>query len=92
MKTLSGPQFDQAYMSAMVADHTKMLSKFEDKAANAQDPDVRSWASSQVPILRRHLEQARQISQSVGGASAVNAGATMGGSGSGSSSGSDTSR
>ena len=81
MKTLSGSQFDQAYMSAMVADHAKLLSKFEDKAANAQDPDVRSWASSQVPILRRHLEQARQISQQIGGSSAVNAGASMGGSG-----------
>jgi putative membrane protein len=85
LKSLSGPQFDQAYMSAMVADHAKLLSKFEDKAANAQDPDVRSWASSQVPILRRHLDQARQINQGLGGASAINAGATMGGTRSGSS-------
>jgi putative membrane protein len=62
MRKMNGPQFDQAYMSAMVADHEKMLAKFEDKAAKATDPDVRSFASSQVPILRRHLEQARQIS------------------------------
>jgi putative membrane protein len=83
MKGVSGPQFDQEYMSAMVADHAKLLSKFQDKAANAQDPEVRAWAQSQVPVLQRHLDQARQISQSLGGASAVNAGATMRGSGTG---------
>ena len=88
LKNLSGSQFDQAYMSAQVADHAKMLSKYEDKAANAQDPDVRSFAASQVPILRRHLERARQINQSIGGASAVNAGSSMRGSGSGTSGGS----
>jgi putative membrane protein len=92
LKNLSGAEFDRAYMSAQVADHAKMLSKYQDKAANAQDPDVRSFAASQVPILQRHLEQARQINQSLGGASAVNASGSMGGSGrSGSSSSGNTS-
>src|SRR5215203_3750408 len=44
MRQLQGRQFDEEYMSMMVADHAKLLSKFQDKAARAQDPAVRSWA------------------------------------------------
>jgi putative membrane protein len=52
LEELSGSQFDREYMSLMVADHAKLLSEFQDKAAGARDPQVRAWAGSQVPILQ----------------------------------------
>ena len=41
LSKMSGPEFDRAYMSDMVADHAKLVSKFEDKSREAMDPDVR---------------------------------------------------
>ena len=76
LNQLSGPQFDQEYMSCMVADHAKILSKFQDKAARAQDPQVRAWAQSQIPSLQMHLDQAREINRGLGGGSTLTAGAT----------------
>lgn len=81
LSKLSGKEFDAEYMSMMVADHAKLLSKMQDKAKMAKDPEVQQWASQQVPILQAHLDQARQINQRLGGGSTVGGGSGGGGSG-----------
>lgn len=81
LRQLSGSQFDMAYMSCMVADHAKVLSKFQDKAASAPDPEVRAFAQSQVATLRAHLDHAREINRSLGGGSTLTAGAASSGTG-----------
>ncbi|HYE20175.1 MAG TPA: DUF4142 domain-containing protein [Tepidisphaeraceae bacterium] len=78
LRQLSGQRFDREYMSEMVADHAKLLSKMQDKAASATDPEIRAWAAAQVPILRSHLDHARQINQAIGGASSLTAGPSTG--------------
>jgi putative membrane protein len=83
LRQLQGRQFDEEYMSLMVADHAKLLAKFQDKAARSQDPEVRSWASSQVPVLQRHLDLAREINRSLGGGATLTAGAQTAGARSG---------
>ena len=89
LKNLSGAEFDRAYMTAQVADHQKMVTKYQEKASSAQDPDVRRFAASQLPNLQRHLEQARQIQQSLGGSGGRG---TSGGTSNSSDTGSGTSR
>jgi putative membrane protein len=79
MRQMSGEQFDREYMSAMVADHARLVSKFQDKAANAQDPQVRAFAASQLPVVQMHLDHAREINRSLGGASTVTARPSTGG-------------
>lgn len=81
LRQLSGQKFDQAYMSCMVADHAMLLSKFQDRAAQVEDPEVRAWARSQIPMLKTHLDQAREINRSLGGASDLQSGGTGGTSG-----------
>ena len=58
---LHGSEFDRAYMSAMVEDHSKDAAKFQDEASKAADPDVKSFASSTLPTIQQHLEQAKDV-------------------------------
>jgi putative membrane protein len=60
---LSGAEFDREYMKAMVDDHQDAVNEVERKAENADNPEVRQWASKTLPTLRQHLEQARQIQE-----------------------------
>ena len=55
----SGPDFDRAYMKAMVEDHRKDVKEFERMAKNAKDADVREFASRQLNVLRGHLQSAQ---------------------------------
>ena len=59
LQKLSGPEFDRAYMKAMVADHRKEVKDFERIAKDAHDPEVREFASRQLPVLRAHLQAAQ---------------------------------
>ena len=61
---LSGHDFDRAYMQEMVADHTKDIAHFE-QAQGGIDPDLRAFAAEALPVLRRHLELARDVNTQV---------------------------
>ncbi len=50
--------FDKAYCDMMVDGHKKAVDKFESVAADGKDSDIRSWASSMLPVLRSHLDHA----------------------------------
>lgn len=75
LEELEGAMFDREYISAMTADHAKVVSLFQDKAKLATDPDVRIWAERMLPVLRAHLEAAKALNESLGGASTVTAAA-----------------
>ena len=62
---LSGPDFDRAYMSEMVRDHTEDVALFERAAEVSSDPDLRAWAARSLPMLRDHLALARQVNSEV---------------------------
>jgi putative membrane protein len=61
LSQLSGQDFDKEYVTEMVADHAKMLTKFQNKAKLAQDSQIRQWAASQVPAFRDHYEAAHAL-------------------------------
>jgi putative membrane protein len=62
---LSGDDFDRAYMQHMVADHTKDVAHFERQAQTGTDPDLKALAASALPVLRQHLEMARNVNTQV---------------------------
>lgn len=62
---LSGADFDRAYMSEMVRDHTEDLALFERAAQTATDADIRAYAAQSLPMLRDHLALARQVNSEV---------------------------
>ncbi|HZP32362.1 MAG TPA: DUF4142 domain-containing protein [Candidatus Acidoferrales bacterium] len=69
LSKLSGEAFDKAYARDMVRDHTKDVSEFEKEAKNGRNEAIKNFAAQTVPTLQSHLEQARQMEQSVNQAS-----------------------
>jgi putative membrane protein len=65
LSRLSGPQFDKAYMTLMVQEHTKDVNQFKKEAADAHDPTVKQFATATLPVLESHLNEAKQVEQQV---------------------------
>jgi putative membrane protein len=61
LSKLNGADFDSQYVKLMVADHVTDVSKFEDVAVSANDPDVRAFANKALPVLKDHLARAREL-------------------------------
>ncbi len=64
LEGLSGPQFDEAYIQAMVKDHKQDLKEFRNEAQNAQDPNVKQAAQQGAGVISQHLQMIQQIAQS----------------------------
>ena len=62
LTSLSGTEFDKAYMQHMVDDHQKAVALFEGAAASAQDIELKAWATKTLPTLREHLQLAQTVS------------------------------
>jgi putative membrane protein len=62
LSKLSGDQFDKAYMSDMVKDHTQDVAEFQRESSSGADPDVKSFAAQTLPTLKDHLREAKHIS------------------------------
>jgi putative membrane protein len=56
---MSGTEFDQAYINDMVKDHETDLADFEKEATSGTNPDIKNWASNNLPTLRDHLRRAK---------------------------------
>ncbi|MFN3916164.1 MAG: DUF4142 domain-containing protein [Flavobacteriales bacterium] len=52
----SGNDFDRAYADKMVSGHKDAISTYEKIANDANDIEIRNWAMSSLPELRRHLD------------------------------------
>jgi putative membrane protein len=63
---LSGKEFDRAYMTYMLRDHAKDVKEFERGAHALKNPQIRQWAEGTLPVLKQHLQKARQIASSIG--------------------------
>lgn len=59
---LSGEEFDREYMAHMVKDHEEDVAMYERGAAELQDAALKAYATRTLPVLREHLQQAREIS------------------------------
>ncbi len=58
-----GKELDKDYMKLMVDDHEEDIKKFEEAANNAQDTDIRKFAAETLPVLKKHLEEAKKINE-----------------------------
>ncbi|RCH54233.1 DUF4142 domain-containing protein [Mucilaginibacter hurinus] len=57
----AGAEFDKAYAEAMVKDHDKTVSMFEDAANNAVDADIKAFATKTLPVLKAHQQHAKAL-------------------------------
>ncbi len=70
LEGLSGAQFDQQYVQAMVQDHKKDIPDFQKQAREGQNQLLKSYAGNLVPVLQQHLAEAEELQASNGGMAA----------------------
>ena len=67
LSKLSGAAFDRAYARDMVKDHQQDVSEFRREATSGRKEPIKSFAQETLPTLQKHLQEARQMEQSVSG-------------------------
>ena len=65
LTSLSGKEFDKAYMTHMVEDHEKDVAEFDKASTSSQDSDLKAWAGKTLPTLKQHLELAKTVARKV---------------------------
>jgi putative membrane protein len=70
LESLSGTEFDRQFVRMAVSDHMKDIREFEKSSQKAEDSEVRAFAQKTLPTLREHLQTARTLQSTVGGAGA----------------------
>ena len=58
---MTGAEFDKAYASAMVADHEKTITLFDDEVKNGSNAALKKFAEDTLPTLKKHLEMAKKM-------------------------------
>ena len=61
LSKLSGAEFDKEYVKAMVENHEKDVTAFENAAKTAGDADVKAFATKTLPTLKMHLEMSKSL-------------------------------
>jgi putative membrane protein len=60
-QSLSGADFDKAYMKDMVSDHKKTVKAFQKASEKSDDADLKSWTAKTLPTLQDHLRMAESV-------------------------------
>lgn len=58
---LKGTAFDHKFIAEMVSGHTKAIEIYKKEAENAENPAVKSYAQTALPVLEKHLEDAKDL-------------------------------
>jgi putative membrane protein len=62
----SGSDFDKAYITEMIAAHQKYVGIFKHVSVTCQDPDLKAFAKSTLPIIQNQLDAINAIHDSMG--------------------------
>jgi putative membrane protein len=65
LATLSGPEFDKAYLNLMVKCHKADEKAFKKASEDLQDPDLKAFAATTLPMVQDHLKMAQDLDESV---------------------------
>src|SRR3989338_2077472 len=57
----SGESFDEAYTNNQVEAHEATIELFSEQSEDAEDPDIKAFATSTLPKLEQHLEMAKRL-------------------------------
>jgi putative membrane protein len=71
LSKLSGPAFDKAYMNYEVKDHEHDVADFQKEAKNGKDSAVKEFASSTLPTLQSHLDEAKRVDKELNGSNSA---------------------
>jgi putative membrane protein len=58
---LKGAAFDHRFVKEMIAGHTKAVDVYKKEASDAQNPALKSYAEQALPVLQKHLTDAKDL-------------------------------
>lgn len=61
---LQGKAFDHKYIQEMIAGHTKAIAVYKKEADDAQNASIKSYAQTALPVLQKHLDDAKALLKS----------------------------
>jgi putative membrane protein len=61
LQSLTGDQFDRAYLSDMVGDHIQTVNEFEAASQGLSDPELQKFAAKTLPTLKKHSMMAQEL-------------------------------
>jgi putative membrane protein len=61
LTALTGSEFDNAYITAMIKGHKKDAKAFKAESAATQDADIKSFLDKSIPIVEAHLQHVTAI-------------------------------
>jgi putative membrane protein len=67
LQNMSGPDFDKAYVKAMVKDHEEDVKEFQKEADKGKNEQIKQFASTTLPVLHTHLDKIKQIQSNMKG-------------------------
>ena len=62
---MAGTEFDRAYMRDMVSDHQTNIAEFQKEANNGMNADLKSWATTTLPMIQEHHRIAKEMESSL---------------------------
>ncbi|RAU84125.1 DUF4142 domain-containing protein [Pontibacter arcticus] len=65
LREKTGAEFDESYADLMVSSHEEAVSLFEDASNNQEDAEVKTFATTTLPVLRQHLDHAKKLDESM---------------------------
>lgn len=60
---LKGAAFDRRYIPEMIAGHTKAIATYTKESTDAQNADLKAYASQTLPTLHKHLDGAKDLAK-----------------------------
>ena len=63
LKNAKGAQFDTLYMSQQVPAHEDALKLHQGYAQNGENASLKAFASKTAPVVSKHLDEARAMSE-----------------------------
>jgi putative membrane protein len=66
LEKLSGREFDRAYITHIVQEHVNSINYLEREGRSARSTQVREVVEHELPVLRSHFSQAKQIGGPIG--------------------------
>lgn len=61
LKDRTGDDFDKHYLNLMISSHRNTINLFESASNNATDADIKAFADNTLPILKKHLADAKAL-------------------------------
>ncbi|MGZ9058205.1 MAG: DUF4142 domain-containing protein [Burkholderiaceae bacterium] len=74
MSTMSGTDFDRAYMASQVRAHRDAVALFQKESKSGKDAELKSFAATTLPALQEHLKMATELSKTTNAAPRKSAG------------------